>query len=111
MTFLYLNSDAMGTGDPELGRKLLRLFLEKLAASDARVDLVGCVNAGVYLTTEGSPVLESLRSLEARGARIATCGTCLDHLGIRDRLRIGEVGDMAGTVQVMTTAERVIRPC
>jgi len=111
VTFLYLNSDTMGSGDAELGRRLLCLFLEKLAASDARVDLVGCVNGGVHLTTEGSPVLDSLRALEARGARIATCGTCLDHLGLRDRLRIGEVGDMAGTVQVMTTAERIIRPC
>jgi selenium metabolism protein YedF len=111
VTFLYLNADVMGQGDPELGRKLLRVFLEKLAASDVRVDLVGCVNSGVHLTTEGSEVLESLRALEARGARIASCGTCLDHLGLRDALRIGEVGDMAATVQVMAAADRVIRPC
>jgi selenium metabolism protein YedF len=111
VTFLYLNSDRMGTGDDDLGRKLLAAFLEKLAASDTKVDVVGCVNAGVYLTTEGSRVLDSLRALERRGARIGSCGTCLDHLGLREDLAIGEVGDMAGTVQIMAAAERVLRPC
>jgi selenium metabolism protein YedF len=111
VTFLYLNSDRMGHGDDELGRELLLKFLWELAAFDAPVDVIGCVNSGVHLTTEGSEVLSSLQKLEARGARIATCGTCLDHLGLRDKLAIGEVGDMATTVQVMATADRVIRPC
>ena len=111
MTFLYLCSDTMGTGDPELGRKLLRKFLAELAASDVPVDVIGCVNAGVHLTTEEGEALESLRTLERRGSRIASCGTCLDHFGRRDRLRIGEVGDMAGTVRIMAAADRVIRPC
>lgn len=110
MTLLYLNSDHMGTGEPALGKKLLSLFLEKLALSDVRVDLVGCVNSGVLLTTEGSSVIDSLRRLEAKGARIATCGTCLDHLGLREKLLVGEVGTMDMTVRAMATADRVIRP-
>lgn len=111
MVFLYLNSDRMGQGDDALGRKLLLSFLEQLAASDVRVDLVGCVNNGVRLTTQGSAALESLQALQARGARIASCGTCLDHYGIRGALAIGEVGNMAQTVQVMAQADRVLRPC
>ena len=110
MTLLYLNSDQMGSGDPALGKKLLRIFLEKLAASDVQVDLVGCVNSGIYLTSEGSEVLDSLKKLQQKGARIATCGTCLDHLNLREKLQIGEVGTMDQTVQVMAIAERIIRP-
>lgn len=110
MTFLYLSSDRMGAGDDALGRKLLASFLKELAASAEPVDLVGCVNHGVLLTTEGSPVLDSLQALEAKGARIASCGTCLDALGLRERLRIGMVGSMDMTVKVMATADRVIRP-
>lgn len=111
MNFLYLNSDKMGEGDPELGRKLLIVFLEKLAASDVPIDVVGCVNNGIFLTTTpDSPALESLRKLAARGARIATCGTCLDYHNRRDLLQIGEVGSMDGTVQLMAMASRVIRP-
>jgi hypothetical protein len=81
-----------------------------LAASSAQIDLIGCVNSGIFLTTEGSPVIDALRALEARGARIATCGTCLDYHGRRDALLIGEVGTMPMTVQILTTADRVVRP-
>jgi selenium metabolism protein YedF len=111
MTFVYLNSDTMGSGDPELGRKLLALFLEKLAASDTRVDVLGCINDAVYLTTEGSPVIDSLRALEAKGTRVVSCGTCLDHLQRRERLCIGEIGTMPQTVELLAAADRVIAPC
>ncbi len=110
MTFLFLSSDQMGTGDPELGRKLLKSFLAALAAGETRVDVVGCANSGVFLTTEGSEVLESLQALEAKGARIASCGVCLEHYGRGDKLLIGEVGNTEMSVQVMTTADRVIQP-
>lgn len=110
MTFLYLNSDQMGNGDAELGRKLLRLFLAELAKSDEQIDLIGCVNSGVNLTTEGSEVIDSLKLLEEKGAKIATCGTCLDFHQKRDTLLIGEVGSMKDTVKVMANADKIIRP-
>lgn len=66
MTFLYLNSDKMGEGDPQLGRNLLAVFLQKLAESNTKIDVVGCVNSGIYLTTEGSKVIDSLQKLEAK---------------------------------------------
>lgn len=110
MHVLYLNSDQMGSGDPALGRRLLNTFLAKLAASDVRIDVVGCVNRGIWLTTEDGPALESLQALVDRGAQIMSCGTCLDHYGRRDALRIGAVGSMDGTVQMMASAERIIRP-
>jgi len=111
MTFLFLTSDQLGSGpDPALGRKLLAVFLELLAASDTPVDYVGCVNSAVYLTTEGSPVLASLRALEQRGARIASCKTCLAHFGLEDKLWIGVVGTMDQTVALLAKADKVIRP-
>ena len=111
MTFLYLNADKMGHGDPELGKKLLISFLSELAKSDIKIDLIGCVNSGINLTTKGSEVLPSLQILEKKGARIATCGTCLDFHNMRDQLAIGEIGNMAQTVQVMALADKIIRPC
>jgi len=110
MTLLYLNSNMMGAGEAELGKKLLNLFLKKLAASDVRIDLVGCVNSGILLTTEPGEALESLKALQAKGARIATCGTCLDHYGLREKLLIGEIGAMDQTVAVMAMADKIIRP-
>ena len=110
MTFLYLNSDQMGMGEPELGRKLLGIFLETLAQSDLKIDVIGCTNSGIFLTTEESPIIESLKILEGKGAKIATCSTCLDHLNRRDKLLIGQVGTMDQTIQIMARADRIIRP-
>jgi selenium metabolism protein YedF len=111
MTLLYLNSDEMGRGDSDLGRRLLIVFLENLANSNTSIDLVGCLNSGVSLTTQDGPELDALRLLEKKGAKIASCGTCLDHLNIRDDLKIGIIGNMEMTVDVMGSADRVIAPC
>ena len=110
MTFLYLSSDRMGEGDDALGRKLIAVFLEKLLDDGTPIDEVACVNGGVRLTTEGSEVIDLLRVLEQRGARISSCSTCLEHFALRDKLRVGRPGTMDETVRLMATAERVIRP-
>lgn len=110
MTFLYLNSDQMGQGEPELGKKLMAAFLRELAKSDTVIDVVGCVNSGIHLTTEGSDVIPSLKALADKGARIATCGTCLEYYNKEDDLLIGEIGRMDQTVVIMSQADRVIRP-
>ena len=110
MTFLYLNSDKMGEGDPQLGKQLLKSFLTELADSDAQIDVIGCVNSGINLTTEGSDVVDILAKLQEKGARIASCGTCLDYHKKRDKVLIGEVGTMKMTIQIMTSADKVIKP-
>ncbi len=111
MTFLYLNSDQIGTGPEELGRKLLVLFLDKLVHSEIRVDAVACLNRAIFLTTEEGPALESFKALAARGALITTCGTCLEFYGRKDQLLVGAVGGMQQTVEMFATAHRVIAPC
>jgi hypothetical protein len=112
MTFLYLNSNSMGSGpDAELGQRLLVLFLRKLLDSGVPIHMVGCANGAVLLVTREGPALNILKSFRDRGARIAVCGTCLEHLGLRDSLRVGEPGNFDEFIQVMATADRVISPC
>ena len=110
MTFLYLNSDEMGQGDPELGKKLMRIFLENLVNADVEIDYIACVNSAIHLTTKGSYVVNSLQRLQDAGAQITSCGTCLDHFNKRDDLVIGEVGTMRQTIELMHMADKVIRP-
>ncbi len=111
MALLFLNSDQIGTGEEELGRKLLQLFLEKLVASEVQVDVVACLNRAVFLTTEEGPALESLKAMSARGALITSCGTCLDFYGRKEKLLLGSVGGMQQTVEMFASATRVIAPC
>ncbi len=109
MIFLYLNKDTMGFGDPELGRKLLISFLKNLVESDQKVNMIGCVNSGINLTTEDGEPLELLKTLESRGTNIATCGTCLDYHKKRDQLRVGIVGTMSQTIEIMGKADKIIQ--
>ena len=67
-------------------------------------------NGGAKLTCEGSPVLDDLKSLAEQGVEILTCGTCLEHYGIKDQLAVGEVTNMYVIVEKMENASVVVRP-
>ena len=68
------------------------------------------LNGGARLAVEGSPVLEQLRQLEQLEVRVLVCGTCLDHFGARDRLAAGRASNMYEIVDLLSSAERVLRP-
>ena len=110
MTLLYLNSDKLGEGDPELGKKLMKVFLIELVKSDAKIDNISCVNSAITLTTKGSYVIDIFKSLEEKGARITSCITCLNHHNKKEDLLIGGIGTMSETVQLLAGADRIIQP-
>ena len=59
---------------------------------------------------EGSDSLEDLKSLEAQGVTIKTCGTCLNYYGLTEKLCVGEVTNMYDIVETMAKASKVIKP-
>jgi selenium metabolism protein YedF len=107
---LYVNSNRMGTGDEELGRILLQSFFKTLEASDEKPERMIFVNSGVRLTTEGSELIATLRKIEEAGVAISSCGTCLDYYGLKEKLKVGTVGNMAGTVESLMSAGTVVSP-
>jgi len=107
---VYVKSDRMGVGAEQLGRVLMSSFLQALAESDRKPRRILFVNSGVFLTTEGSEVLETLGRLEKAGVEIFSCGTCLEYYRRKDRLSIGKVGNMANTVEALLGAGKVICP-
>ena len=48
--------------------------------------------------------------MESRGTQVMTCGTCLNHYGIADQLKVGTVTNMYDIVEKMTTADLLVRP-
>ncbi len=109
---VQVSSDVMGRGDDELGALLLRSFLKTLLELEPRLgpDTVVFYNAGVRLCCEGSPVLEDLRRLEAKGVEILACGTCLNYYGLAASLAVGRVTDMLEIATRLAGAARVVRP-
>ncbi|HSH14103.1 MAG TPA: sulfurtransferase-like selenium metabolism protein YedF [Desulfurivibrionaceae bacterium] len=109
-TVIYLNSPYMGRGDDSLGEKLLAVFLDTLANIAPRISHVVLVNGGVKLACSGSPVLEQLQNLASTGVAILSCGTCLNHFVIKDRLQAGKVSNMMEIVEVLSNSARIINP-
>ena len=105
-----VSSDAMGTGADKLGQTLLRGFLYALGQQDELPRTILFYNGGAALTCEGSGSLEDLKSLEAQGVEILTCGTCLDFYGLTEKLRVGEVTNMYAIVEKLTGADLVVNP-
>ena len=104
-TAVLLNHDHMGHGDPELGTRILKTFLQK-ARGLKDLEEILLVNSGVRLLAADSPVVAELILLEEHGVDVIACGTCVQHFGLT--LAAGHVGSMDGVVAAMNAAEKVI---
>jgi len=105
---VLVKSSSFGEGEPDLGEKLLKSFLQMLLESDAVPGRIVFMNSGIFLTTEGSPVVEIIREFESNGAEILSCKTCLDYFGRHNKLRVGHPTNMKDTVEAMLDYERII---
>ena len=105
-----ITAETMGTGDDELGRKLMKGFVFALTQLDELPSCVLLYNGGAQLSCEGSAALDDLRGLAESGVEVLTCGTCLDHYGLTDRLAVGEVTNMYVIAQRLCGASHVVRP-
>lgn len=109
-TVVVISSDRMGEGNDELGKVLIKGFIFAVTQLDKLPKTMLFYNGGATLTAEGSDSLEDLKSLEAQGVEIMTCGTCLDYYGLKEKLAVGSVTNMYSIVETMANAERIIRP-
>lgn len=106
-TLWFVRSDSLGV-DETIGRRLVQSFWNNLPEKLAEPATFAFMNRGVFLTLDDSPVLESLRLLEAAGSRVLSCGTCLDYYQVKERLAVGEVGTMPLVQELMIAADKVI---
>ena len=105
-----VDSAHMGRGSEELGATLMKGFLFAVGQLPRLPSTVLFYNGGASLSCEGSAALESLKSLEAQGVKILTCGTCLNHYGLTSKLAVGEVTNMYTIVETLAGAGKVIKP-
>ena len=107
---VVVSSDRMGSGNDELGKVLIKGFIYAVTQLDKLPKTMLFYNGGATLTCEGSDSLEDLKSLEAQGVNIMTCGTCLDYYGIKEKLAVGSVTNMYVIAETMAGADKIIRP-
>ena len=109
-TVVAVTSDAMGHGSEELGKNLMKGFLYALSQLEELPKTILFYNGGARLTTEGSLSLEDLKSMEAQGVQIMTCGTCLNYYGLNEKLAVGTVTNMYSIVETLAKADKIIKP-
>ena len=105
-----VDTDIMGRGSDELGRTLMKGFLFAVSQLPQLPKTMLFYNGGARLTTEGSASLEDLKSMEAQGVEILTCGTCLNHYGLTEQLAVGSVTNMYTIVEKLAGAGKVVKP-
>ncbi len=98
---ILIVTNTIGSGDDELGAVLMKSFLYSLARNEEKPRAVMLMNEGVRLACTGSASLDDLAILAENGVAIRACGTCLDFLGIKDELAVGEVGTMPDSVAAL----------
>ena len=106
---VVISSSYMGTGDDELGAVLMKGFIYALSQQDELPKTILFYNGGAKLTCEMSPTLEDLMSLEANGVEILTCGTCLNHYGLTEKLKVGGVTNMYVITEKMMQADLIVK--
>lgn len=105
---IFVSSSELGRGSAELGEILIKSFMYTLVESDTPPQTMVFVNSGVKLTTENSPVLEYLITLNQRGVEILSCGTCLDYFNLKEKLCVGNISNMYTIYEKLGKAQKVI---
>lgn len=91
---LAITSNTMGGGEEELGKILIKSFVYTVSQTKPLPKTIVFYNKGVFLTCEGSEVLDDLKAMADQGVEIISCGTCLDYYKLKEKLQIGEISNM-----------------
>ena len=66
---VLISSHLLGSGEERLGQILMRAFVKTLREVEPRPARIIFVNSGIFLTTEGSELIDDLQLSEPRGDR------------------------------------------
>lgn len=109
-TVVAVTSEKMGSGDDELGVKLMITFFRTLVMVEPAPDSVVFYNSGVKLAMVDSPVLDFIKELMAKGTSVYLCSTCINHFQIKDLLPVGSFSDTYQILNLLKDADHIIRP-
>jgi hypothetical protein len=107
-TVIVVNNDGIGLVDEPLRHKLIMLYLKMLLENDLVPGAICFYASGVKLVIEGSPVIDLLKTIEAKGAHLIICITCLQHYGLTEKVAVGVQGGMNDIVLAQWMAAKVI---
>jgi sulfur relay (sulfurtransferase) complex TusBCD TusD component (DsrE family) len=107
-TILVFTRYGLGDAPSELQQRLAGKFLSLIDTEATLPAKILFYTEGVKLACEGSPLVDQLRALRARGVELILCSTCLDYYGLTDRIAVGIVGGMPDIIEAMHMVNKVI---
>jgi len=107
-SILLITRYGMGNAEPELMLKVLETYLRLLDENDILPAAICFYTDGVKLAVTGSPMLDTLRSLESKGVHLILCNTCLNHFNLTNEVQVGIVGGMPDIIEAQRMAAKVI---
>ena len=105
-----ISKDHMGEGEEALGKTLLKAFIFALTQQDALPKTILFYNSGAFVTSTEGPSIKDLKTLEAQGVDILTCGTCLNYYHRKETLLVGGITNMYSIVETLEKADVVVKP-
>lgn len=103
-------SDIMGSGDDDLGRRLMRSFFVSVSCLEGLPSVIAFYNSGVKLMADDPEITDIVAELETKGVEVLICGTCIDHYKLSGKTGAGKTSDMFTIVTRLAASGNVIRP-
>lgn len=107
-TVILFTRFGLGSAPAELQQTLAAKFLSVTLENGHLPAKILFYAEGVKLACTGSPVLDQLRALEAKGVELVLCKTCLDFFQLTGQVQVGIVGGMGDIVEALQKAQKVI---
>jgi selenium metabolism protein YedF len=106
---VYIDGETMGKGNDELGKVLVRAFLNTLKELETKPWRLIFINTGVKLVSRESEYIGILKEIKDSGVEILSCGTCLDFFNLKEKIGVGRISNMFEILSSFSESTHVIR--
>lgn len=107
-TVILFTRNGLGNAPLELQQTLVAKFLALTLESGKLPGKILFYTEGVKLACKGSPVIDSLKTIEDKGVELVICQTCLNYFNLADQVGVGIVGGMGDILTALQQASRVL---
>lgn len=106
---VVISSEMMCGGDEDFAKKLLEGFIYALSEQEVAPKVIVFYNGGVHIPTLWENSIKDLKFIESRGTEIFSCGLCLEHYGLKEKVQVGSITNMYKIVELMGKY-KVVKP-
>lgn len=105
---IVVNKRGMGSGSDELTSTLIKNYFTLLYQEERIPAYICFYGDGVFLTCDGSHIINELKLLEEKGTKIMICKTCLLYNNLLESVVVGSVGTMIDIMDIQHNSSKII---